>query len=436
MNERKRRPWGRWLAGLIVLALAVTAGGFYLRSWRSSVDLEAALAELDAADPNWRILDLLRSRPELLEEHNSVPRILAVTRALPPSWPDHNALAMLEKHPPNRQLAAAQGEALTVVLNGTPRDAARELIRFPRGRFELVIPENPLAMRLPDHGKANDVALLLSLDSWRRALDGDGDGALLSSRAGVNVSRAMIDDPTLIGQMMRNSTLRTTLLAAERVLALAEPSDAALEALANELKQETEARAITFALRAERANLHTILKQVAAGDSNLLSYEGAKRWVTMYRMRESARREHPALLRFMTKLVEASRLPDAEQLEAGEEIDREVRDYGGEFANLLLPSFAKITGADRRGRCAAAAMRGLIAVELYRRRHGRWPEKVPEGCPPDPIDGAPLRLKRTADGVVVYSIGNDRKDGGGDVEGWNNDIGFRLWDVEKRRARP
>jgi hypothetical protein len=281
------------------------------------------------------------------------------------------------------------------------------------------------------------VSLLLSLDAWQRALDGDGDGALLSLRAGVIVSRAMIDDPTLIGHMMRNSILRAAMTGVERVLALAEPSDAALEALAEELKRETDARAITFAMRAERANLHAIMKQLNSGDgSNLLSYDGAKRWVTMYQMREAARREHPVMLRFMTKLVEASRLPDAEQLEAGEAIDREVSAAGGEFAKMLIPSFAKVTGADRRGRCGAAALRGLIAVELYRRRHGHWPEKVPEGCPTDPIDGAPLRFKRTADGVVVYSIGNDRKDGGGDVEGWRNDIGFRLWDVDRRRAKP
>src|SRR5262245_50885603 len=119
MNERKRRPWGRWVAGLIVLALAITAGGFYLHSRRVAADLAAALAELDAADPDWRITDLLRSRPELLAEHNSVPRILAVTGALPPNWPDHAALTKLEKRPANRLLDAGEREALAAVLNGT-----------------------------------------------------------------------------------------------------------------------------------------------------------------------------------------------------------------------------------------------------------------------------------------------------------------------------
>src|SRR5262245_11212348 len=122
MSERKRWPWGRWVAGLIVLVLAMVVVGYYLRSWRLAANLAVALAELDAADPDWRIHDLLRSRPELQEEHNSVPRILAVTRALPPNWPAHSALEKLEKIPPNRQLDATEREALAEVLKGTTRE--------------------------------------------------------------------------------------------------------------------------------------------------------------------------------------------------------------------------------------------------------------------------------------------------------------------------
>jgi hypothetical protein len=33
--------------------------------------------------------------------------------------------------------------------------------------------------------------------------------------------------------------------------------------------------------------------------------------------------------------------------------------------------------------------------------------------PADPFDGQPLRFKPTPDGLVLYSIGRDRKDDGG-----------------------
>jgi hypothetical protein len=89
------------------------------------------------------------------------------------------------------------------------------------------------------------------------------------------------------------------------------------------------------------------------------------------------------------------------------------------------------------------ALRALIAVERYRLKHGKWPDKLEDTIPAfldrvpeDPIDEKPIRYKRWADGTVVYSIGNDRKDDGGDVVRPFKDFGYRLWDRDKRRAAP
>lgn len=55
----------------------------------------------------------------------------------------------------------------------------------------------------------------------------------------------------------------------------------------------------------------------------------------------------------------------------------------------------------------------------------------------DPFDNQPLRFSVVEDGIVIYSIGTDGRDDGGDVvrrEGTPNNTGFRLWNVEKRRV--
>jgi hypothetical protein len=49
--------------------------------------------------------------------------------------------------------------------------------------------------------------------------------------------------------------------------------------------------------------------------------------------------------------------------------------------------------------------------------------------------------RRLQDGIVVYSIGRDRKDDGGKInrakpEAPGGDLGFRLWDIDKRRQAP
>ncbi len=61
--------------------------------------------------------------------------------------------------------------------------------------------------------------------------------------------------------------------------------------------------------------------------------------------------------------------------------------------------------------------------------------------PLDPFDNKPLRYRKDDQGVIVYSVGPDGKDDGGDRTTLNThtpgtDIGFRLWDVDKRRKSP
>src|SRR5205085_10642424 len=93
-------------------------------------------------------------------------------------------------------------------------------------------------------------------------------------------------------------------------------------------------------------------------------------------------------------------------------------------------------------RSAAAA----LAAEQFRQARGRWPttldELVPEylaAVPRDPCDLRPLRLARRPDGIVIYGVGRNGTDDGGDVGGGPSkarDVGLRLWDVAQRRQPP
>lgn len=89
---------------------------------------------------------------------------------------------------------------------------------------------------------------------------------------------------------------------------------------------------------------------------------------------------------------------------------------------------------------------GAIALKRYRLKHGRYPPDlaslVPEflsGVPRDPVDGQPLRYRLNPDGTfLLYSIGSDGKDDGGDPKGTSNPLGFfegRDW-VWPRPATP
>jgi hypothetical protein len=93
-------------------------------------------------------------------------------------------------------------------------------------------------------------------------------------------------------------------------------------------------------------------------------------------------------------------------------------------------------------RCAVAA----LAAERFRRDRGRWPESLSELVAAgvlgevltDPFDGQPLRLKREAGGLIAYTVGPDGANDGGSLRGRGAqppgfDLGFRLWDADRRR---
>lgn len=67
-----------------------------------------------------------------------------------------------------------------------------------------------------------------------------------------------------------------------------------------------------------------------------------------------------------------------------------------------------------------AALLTAIAVEKFRLRVGRLPERLDElvplelaQVPPDPVDDQPLRYRKLERGYVVYGLGGDGEDGGG-----------------------
>jgi hypothetical protein len=330
------------------------------------------------------------------------------------------------------------------------RPRARDLQHFPRGRVGVTLPEHPWTFNVEGPERARTAATLLQLDAHALALEGKHGEALRSARAGLNVSRALEDGPSLALQQIRVALFLIALSSAERTMALGDVPDDDLAALQKDLVHEAAGTRLTAALRGERAGTHHVLTMVTAGQLSTAEigdegeWSSGLRWLPAFTTRELVRREHAALLRVHAEMVECSRLPAQEQFAAEEAIRHRVE---APTAPLLVrgftPNIVKVSGAARRAQCQAVAMRALIAAERYRLKHGRWPGKLEDAVPAfldkvpeDPIDGNPIRYAKWADGVVVYSIGNDRTDDGGDVAEPFKDVGYRLWDREKRRAAP
>jgi hypothetical protein len=104
---------------------------------------------------------------------------------------------------------------------------------------------------------------------------------------------------------------------------------------------------------------------------------------------------------------------------------------GGPVIALIAPSLEATADAGARVQSRLRCLRVLNAVQRYEQA-GRTPEPklsdlgLPADAITDPYDGEPLHLKKLPEGWLVYSVGIDLKDGGGEkLEGSDGeDIGL------------
>lgn len=116
-------------------------------------------------------------------------------------------------------------------------------------------------------------------------------------------------------------------------------------------------------------------------------------------------------------------------------VDRLHRRLMGSGLNSIMPILAALQGDQdtsmianalaSRDRVAARrdAFLVVIALELHRRRHGSYPQRLDElvpgtlpEVPPDPMDGRPMRYRppaRPGERPMLYSVGCDGVDDGG-----------------------
>ena len=461
--ERWRRLKALRPAIPLLLPLAVLLGVYVLQAIRDQRQLEQALAEADRLDPGWRWEELEARRPPIADADNGRFPIEAAFQLIPKVRnSDHWFLkevdeAFQDDLAPEIQLTEVQRRALREEL--TAADAvlreARRLADFPQGRFPVAWKPDVLSTVLEYVEAVRTIANVLHYDVIWRADQQDPDGAILSCRAILNTGRAIGDEPTLISQLVRHAVHSFTVRGIERALAQGEPSDAALLSLQQLLEQEVNGPPLVLiALRGERASLDRMMRNLENGKVPIhkwLGYfgSGGSRGNPLFRNLEMflsgcLKRQRASLVHLLTDIVEAAKLPP-EQRAAWFKAQGPTLASQPWAVQMFLPGVFRLEPSFRRGEAELRCALVMVAVERFRRRHGRWPESlnelVPEflvQLPTDPCNGLPLCYRHLKDGVVIYSVAEDGVDNGGTIlrRGAMKagvDWGVRLWDVPRRR---
>jgi hypothetical protein len=457
---RKRRGW-LLLAVLVGVPVCALAGALIYLPLAAERAYQAAVAEADRLDPDWRLADVEAQRALVPQEENSALQVLKVHSLIPRPWPDPPEDPYLfTELPAQARLNEPQAAALRQELAAAAAALAeaRKLEGMPRGRFIINYSPDFISTVLPHVQEVREVAGLLQADVRLRAEDGDADGAVASTAATLNTARSLGDEPTLISQLVRIACTSITLNELERTLAQGEPAPDALAGLQRQLEANEGDPLLLYGVRGERGGGDQLIGVLQRGGMTMQTLSGLTAGgpgepadvVAMLPLRlpGGVKHQRAAYLRYTTRLVETARRPSTELPGALAELEKSSRQEAI-LVRLLAPAVTKVGEAFLRNqaqqRCAIVA----LAAERFRRAQDRWPASAAElqtagflkAVPTDPFDGRPVRLAARPDGLIAYSVGPDGEDNGGlvDPRNWRaqgTDLGFRLWDVAQRRQEP
>jgi hypothetical protein len=456
----RRHRWGCFVVCLLLSAGLLLVTCIYL-SMRGEHALQEAIDETDKLDPNWRLGQLDKQRVQPPDKDNAALQVQVAGRLLPNGWANTTGYSELfQEVPPEAQLNNQQIGTLKAELQkvAKARDEARKLAEMPDGYFSILWTPDAVSTAITGIQEVREVTNLLREDALLRAQEKDVDGAMQSLKAAIQAGRSLDDVPWTPSQLARLASVWVGAVSLERVLAQGEPSPAVLADLQHVLEEENKHSYLLVMARGERATLDQCITWLESGNatpSTLGRLTGGRGtadtgMAVLMNLPGEMRREHATLLRYMNQEVEAAKLPEMQQKKRLDEMGAGVAQQTP-LVRLLLPAMNKLADADRRTHAQIRCAIVMLAAECYRRAHNRWPESVSDlvkdgflgEIPTDPYDGAPVRIKRVENALVIYTVGPDGQDNGGTLEPRNRmllapgtDLGVHLWDVEQRRRPP
>jgi hypothetical protein len=486
---RPRRRWVWWVVvGVGVLGLVIGPIGIWLTVvWFGGLaQLESAMAEADAIYPHWRWEDLIRQREQVPPEENAWPlieQIAARYRANPYTETLERNQGFWDRW--NQYLASNPNRYLPAELSKELEDWIAHDRTLPL-LIEQVNRRRRAQAPWPYLGGSPPLPYPISIESvlWRNrsALAIMHEYYLNQERyreaeiavlAAWKVVTALDDIPSEYYQSIGSGSQNWAIRRLERHLLLTEFSQENRQIVRQllERQQEIARQRIFWAIRAERALAHERFEQIRRGELSLTKADdwgGGSSWLPsnwgellqhyLWDKPKGVlmRRFGPIVLWAHQHQLHAEAISDCNRLEkAANKSDDEVSREWKSICERRLQTWQKwwFTGnadsiagislyndALRRSKILLEAAKAGLAAEEFRVEHGRlphdWNELVPRYLPSIPHDsfaGGPFQFKTTADGIVIYSVGTDRKDDGGDPE---RDIVFRVYHRDKRGLPP
>ena len=438
-----RRIWTwtvRVVIGLVLLAVAIR----YAFDWYATRLLNEEIAKIRAAGQPLTFAELARSMGEVPPEQDAAPYYAAALDLVrvgddPNLWErveDGFREAEKADQPPSSELLAQAERLLTA--NHLTLEMLDHATVLPGCTHHAGVTQGGPAStgRL---SRARRAAKLCCLRAEILAYQGKGDKAAESAIALLRMGRISERHPTLIASLVRFACNSLCVNKVPGMLRYGRPSEKGLEGLSAALLQAARTYDLAKVYVAERAYDIAVSREylprktyITLLSDFLLSEEdyigapepvpyGPLGWLAWWG--EPVPRMWLAnLLRTHSRMIEAAGKPWPEIPEAMKEVTAESRSpFLNMMGAILAPSRERaglvIMGGLAGARCAYVA----VMIERYERAKHKLPDGLADveaqfgvKMPSDPFTGNPLIYRKRDRGYVVYSVGQDKKDDGGE----------------------
>lgn len=318
--------------------------------------------------------------------------------------------------------------------------AIREALKRPqyRARYDF---KKGLLMLMPNLSHMKREAQLFQLNALQAMQRGDNAQAIKSIEQIAKIGHCLDEDPTLIGQLVRIAVFNITINTAERLLSLQSLSQSELARL-EEVVLSLDARSgLKRSLLSERITGMGVY-QYPSDQLSDFPMPPSFRLLALTGLRSADLRLMAETYAQLIQISEDPKFAQSSKFAATvqEAAARADRIPPKVMSALMLPALEK--SADKFARIEALRRCSVVAIKIERRTahtttspemQERFLQSLPNNLGLDPFTGKPLLWKETPSGFVVYSVGTNRHDDGGQVEAADGtylpgqpDIGFTV----------
>lgn len=322
----------------------------------------------------------------------------------PTESPAKDILRMLEKYEPHlQQIRAAEAR--------------------PDSRFPVNWEEGGPA-KLPHQAFLLQAATIFRSRGICHLATGDSAAALREAESILRIYQAMRDEGMLVSGLLRAAYVRRLLDLAWEGLAgqqWKEPELVRLEEIFGKIDLLADGR---HAMASERGAMNQLMERIYhEGDRPFREFGGImggfhesiypKGWI---------RSNQVLMNRLMNECVERLRGPHYDpHSPLWEATERSwvslYHVYRDVFAKNLFSSMGRIVDRIWQSHVGCLQVRVAIALERHRQAQGAYPEALsalPGALPVDPMNGKPFGYRRTEKGYLLWSVGVNQVDDGGD----------------------